>query len=336
VEDLDDSKIPVKKMSKSDDSPASEEDEGLEMSADEGGSIEDELAESAAEPSGEEVEDEDAESYKEEEIVLVPASVRLDMAELAGWFKRFDGLDSYVIFTTSGNDFVELVGLDSAHRISVLSKMPNLETETKRKKLDTTAQIPISNDKESLAKHLNVIGSGEMVDLIFDGKDLTIKCGDDETTFTPDARQVAPSASMKKVFESKAEGDELTALGQTYSNYMVFAEGFSELVARWEKYGREFAAFVIEGKKVTCRFISEMEDLDGKAGATVVVVPKKIVSSGANTIAFTKLSMVPMKKIAAEDEITIHYFSDDHPYIVTTKSGQTMIVVASTIKPKEE
>jgi len=315
----------LKEASESDDDDDSEE------------SLEQELASSAAGKSGDD-DDEEPEETKEEKkktpVVLVPVSIRLDKAKIIAWFKKFDSLDSYVIFTNAGDNQVELFGVDAPSRISVLTKLSNLDSESIKKEVTKTGYIPMSNDKESLLRHLNVVG-GDIVDLIYDGKDLTIRTSEDESTFSPNANQVDKAVAMKKLFKMDTDKDGgIKALDVVYKNEMVFDnEKFSDLFSRWKNYKREYMAYVIDDTKVMCRFIEDMADLDKKSGAKVAITPKAITSTGKYQITFTKLSLEPMAAIVGDDDIVIHYFSNDHPYIVTTKNGETIMIVASTIVP---
>lgn len=296
-------------------------------------SLQEELEASGAVGNGEEA---PAEEEKKERAVLVPVSIRLGRDELVSWFKTHDSLESYVIFTTAGSNFVEIVGFDAPHRLSVLTKLSNLETEAIRKDVTQTGFIPLSNKKETISRHINVVG-GKTIDIAFDGKDITIKSGEEESTFTPEADQVDEAIEMKRLFNSKIDGDKIEALGVTYTNYLVFDKKFGDILGRWEKYNRDYLAFVIDGSKVRGRFVSDMADVNGKGGATVIVEPKKVSVNGQYTIAFTGISVSSLKKtLADDDELTVFFFSDDYPYIVATKSGKTMMVIASTIEDKKE
>lgn len=336
ADDLDDLDVDVdidpkasKKTSKHSDEEASDDDQTED-------SLQHELEASAAEESDEdENPDEDAEDKnKTPPVVLVPVSLRLDKSKIIEWFKKFNELDSYVIFTYAGSNYVELFGVDAPSRISVMTKVSNLESEGVRKEVSETGYIPMSNDKESLLRHMNVV-TGNLIDLIFDGKNLTIRSGEESSSFSPSADQVTKVVAMRKLFNMKESDDVINALDVEYVNKMVFDKKFCDLYGRWDKYKREYIAFIIDDQKVMGRLVADMTELDKNTGAKINIEPTSITSSGQFQITFTATSMKPMNNVAADDEISIHYFANDFPYIVTTKSGATTMIIASTIVPQK-
>ena len=332
----DEIKDEIKKNTKEEESDDDEDSDDAKLEDDD--SLEKDLESSAAD--GEEDNDDDEESDEEKKkspVVLVPVSIRLDKEKMMEWFKDYNNLDSYVIFTTAGSNIFDVLGVDAPNRISVITRMSNMKDNVIREEVTATGYIPISNNKESLLRHLHVV-SGVLVDLIFDGKTLTVTSGDDSSSMDPDTLKLENAVSMRNLFLSaKKKGGAIEAMDVVYKNTVVFdGKTFADLYSRWSKYKTEYMALMIDNDKVTARFIDEMNDISRKnAGASVVITPMRIDSKGTFQIGFTLSSMKPMNNAASNDEITIHYFSNDHPYIVTTKSGDTTMIVASTVVPQK-